>query len=174
MNDIKSIYTVTQLKFNDLKTYTVTASFAIGSLVFPQIFHLIPNGGEIFIPIYFFTLIASYKFGIIPGIILSVLSPLLNYIIFSMPPEAMLPEIIFNSIILAICASLTAKSLGKVSITGTAIAVITTQAIGLSMNIIIRQPVEFAFFNVVASLPGILLQIFGGYLVLLLMSKIRF
>jgi hypothetical protein len=68
--------------FKELRTYLFVALFVLGNLLLPQLCHLIPNGGKILLPIYFFTLIASYKFGIKVGLMTAVLSPIINSILF--------------------------------------------------------------------------------------------
>ena len=51
------------LDYNNVKTYFAAALFILGNLVLPQLCHLIPQGGLTLLPIYFFTLIAAYKYG---------------------------------------------------------------------------------------------------------------
>lgn len=46
------------LNFRQAKTYWFTLLFVAGNLILPQLCHLIPQGGLILLPIYFFTLIA--------------------------------------------------------------------------------------------------------------------
>lgn len=57
------------LNFRQAKTYWFTLLFVAGNLILPQLCHLIPQGGLILLPIYFFTLIAAYKFGIRVGLL---------------------------------------------------------------------------------------------------------
>lgn len=47
--------------YRELRTYVAVALFVAGNIVLPQLCHLIPQGGLIWLPIYFFTLIAAYK-----------------------------------------------------------------------------------------------------------------
>ena len=51
------------LDYSNVKTYFAAALFILGNLVLPQLCHLIPQGGLTLLPIYFFTLIAAYKYG---------------------------------------------------------------------------------------------------------------
>lgn len=51
------------LDYSNLKTYFAAALFILGNLVLPQLCHLVPQGGVTLLPIYFFTLIAAYKYG---------------------------------------------------------------------------------------------------------------
>lgn len=62
------------LNFRQAKTYWFTLLFVAGNLILPQLCHLIPQGGLILLPIYFFTLIAAYKFGIRVGLLTAVCS----------------------------------------------------------------------------------------------------
>ena len=45
----------------NVRTYLFAVLFVGGNMLLPQLCHLMPDGGKIFLPIYFFTLIASYK-----------------------------------------------------------------------------------------------------------------
>ena len=51
------------LQYTQAKTYLFATLFVIGNIVLPQLAHTVPQGGFIFLPIYFFTLIAAYKYG---------------------------------------------------------------------------------------------------------------
>ena len=79
------------LSVANVRTYLFAVLFVGGNMLLPQLCHLMPDGGKIFLPIYFFTLIASYKFGLKVGILTAVLSPLCNHLLFGMPPAGMLP-----------------------------------------------------------------------------------
>ena len=85
MENVVKLHT---LPLNNVKTYLFAVIFAAGNLILPQLIHTIPQGGLIFLPIYFFTLIAAYKYGIHVGILTAMLSPLLNNVLFGMPPTA--------------------------------------------------------------------------------------
>src|SRR5690606_20739164 len=115
------------LNLSNARTYLFAAIFIVGNLLLPQLAHLVPQGGFIFLPIYFFTLIAAYKYGIHVGLLTAILSPLANNLIFGMPPAAVLPAIIIKSVILAIAAALAARHFKKVSLLGILLAIITYQ-----------------------------------------------
>ena len=78
---------------SELKTYLFVSLFVAGNVLLPQVCHIIPDGGKIFLPIYFFTLMASYKYGFKVGLLTAVLSPIVNSLIFGMPTIAILPAI---------------------------------------------------------------------------------
>lgn len=52
------------LDYSNVKTYWAASLFIIGNILFPKLFHLIPQGGITWLPIYFFTLIGAYKYGL--------------------------------------------------------------------------------------------------------------
>lgn len=79
------------LDYSNVKTYLIAALFIAGNMALPQLFHLIPQGGITWLPIYFFTLIGAYKFGWKVGLLTAVLSPIANSLLFGMPLPAVLP-----------------------------------------------------------------------------------
>ena len=160
------------LNFNNTKTYLFAAAFVVGNLLMPQLAHLIPQGGFIFLPIYFFTLIAAYKYGINVGLLTAILSPLANNLLFGMPPSAVLPAIIIKSVILAIAAAVVAKKFGKVSLIGILLAIIAYQLIGTGIEWAMTQNFFVAMQDFRIGFPGMLIQLFGGYVVLKALAKV--
>lgn len=159
------------LSLGNTKTYVLASLFVLGNLVFPQLAHLIPQGGLILLPIYFFTLIAAYKYGFFVGMLTAIFSPLINSLVFAMPPVAVLPAIMIKSIVLVIAASLAAKHFGKVSFLGVVLAVLAYQFVGTAFEWILTQNLHIALQDIRLGMPGILLQIVGGYLVLKFMRR---
>ena len=159
------------LSLSNTKTYLFAAAFVIGNLLLPQLAHLIPQGGFIFLPIYFFTLIAAYKYGIHVGLLTAVLSPLANNLLFGMPPSAVLPAIIIKSVILAIAAAVAANHFGKVSLVGILLAILTYQFIGTGIEWAMSQNFHTAIQDFRIGVPGMVIQLFGGYLILKALSK---
>ena len=154
------------------KTYLIAAIFITGNLLLPQLAHLVPQGGFIFLPIYFFTLIAAYKYGIHVGLLTALLSPLVNSMLFGMPPVAVLPAIIIKSAILAIAAAMAAKHFGKVSLIGILLAIIAYQVIGTGIEWAMTQNFVVAIQDFRIGLPGMLIQLVGGYIVLRAVAKV--
>ena len=64
------------LPFGNVKTYLFALLFVAGNIALPQLCHLVPAGGPTLLPIYFFTLIAAYKYGFKVGLLTAILSPL--------------------------------------------------------------------------------------------------
>lgn len=160
------------LPLGSVKTYLFAALFIVGNLVLPQLAHLIPQGGLILLPIYFFTLIAAYKYGIHVGMLTAVLSPLANNILFAMPPTSVLPSILIKSIFLAIAASFLAKKFGKVSIIALVLVVLTYQFFGTAVEWVLTKDFAIAIQDFRIGIPGMIIQIFAGFLVLKALDRV--
>lgn len=159
------------LGYSDIKTYMVAALFIAGNIVLPQLCHLIPQGGMILLPIYFFTLIAAYKFGWKAGLLTAVLSPVVNSLCFGMPALALLPVILVKSSLLAVFAALAASRFQKVSLLLLAVVVVAYQLVGGVAEWAITGSLDAALQDFRLGYPGMLLQIAGGYAVLRYLLK---
>ena len=151
---------------NELKTYLFVFLFVVGNILLPQLCHLIPNGGRIFLPIYFFTLIASYKYGAKVGLMTAVLSPVINSVLFGMPALAVLPAILIKSVVLALAASLVANKTHKVSIVNLLIVILAYQCVGTLAEWAITSSFYLAVQDFRIGVPGMILQLFGTYFLL--------
>lgn len=163
MTESAKIYS---LSYKDAKAYGFAALFVVGNIVLPQLCHLIPQGGLIWLPIYFFTLIAAYKYGLKVGLLTAVVSPIVNHLMFGMPAAAMLPIILIKSILLAIAAASAAHYFKRVSLLGVVLAVVAYQAVGMIVEFAMTGSLNAALQDIRLGLPGIVAQIIGGYLFL--------
>lgn len=154
------------LNYKDARAYLVAIAFSVGNIILPQLFHLIPNGGITFLPIYFFTLIAAYKYGWKVGLLTAILSPVCNHLLFGMPPLAVLPAILIKSTLLALAAGLAAKYFQRISIPILLGVVLFYQVIGTLAEWGIEGSFYVAAQDFRIAIPGMLLQIFGGYLLI--------
>ena len=152
------------LDFDQLKTYLFVTLFVAGNIIFPQLCHLIPNGGHIFLPIYFFTLIASYKYGMKVGVMTAVLSPAVNSILFGMPAAAVVPSIMIKSVFLAIAASWVAEKSNKVSLWSVLLVILSYQLFGSLVEWIMTGSLYAAAVDFRLGVPGMLIQWLGGFL----------
>lgn len=158
--------------FSSLKTYLVASLFVVGNVVAPQLAHLVPQGGFIFLPIYFFTLIAAYKYGLKVGLLTALLSPIVNHLLFGMPPMAVLPAILVKSSILALAASLLAKRTNAVTLLNLVFAVLSYQLVGTLIEWAMVGDFMVAVQDFRIGIPGMLLQVFGGYALLKAIEKL--
>ena len=160
------------LNYKDVKTYLVATAFVIGNTLLPQLCHFIPNGGLIFLPIYFFTLIAAYKYGWKAGLITAILSPLVNSALFGMPVLSILPAVLLKSVLLACFAGLAARHFSKISIPILLGVVLAYQLTGTLGEWLLNGNFYFAIRDFRMAIPGMLLQVFGGYLFIKRIAKL--
>lgn len=153
-------------RLNELKTYLFVALFVTGNIVLPQLCHLLPDGGKILLPIYFFTLIASYKYGLRVGLLTAVLSPIVNSLLFGMPTTIVLPLILVKSIILAITASYVANKTKKISLINLLIIILTYQLLGSLTEWAITSSLYIATQDFRIGIPGMILQLILSFIIL--------
>lgn len=159
------------LKANEIKTYTFAALFVTGNLALPQICHLIPLGGQMLLPIYFFTLIAAYKYGFFTGLITAVASPIINHLLFGMPVFEMLPILLIKSALLATAAAYMAQRTKEVKLTSLLLVILFYQGIGMLAELAITGSMFAAMQDIRLGIAGMLLQLFGGYFCLKALKK---
>lgn len=152
------------LNYNRVRTYLAAFLFISGNIALPQLFHLIPQGGMTWLPIYFFTLIGAYKYGWKVGLLTAIVSPLLNSLLFGMPMPAVLPAILLKSVLLALAAGFTAKYWQRVSIPLLLLVVLSYQVAGTLGEWVMSGSFFAASQDFRMGIPGMLVQVFGGYL----------
>lgn len=152
------------LPYRDIRTYGTALIFIAGNIILPQLFHLVPQGGTTWLPIYFFTLIGAYKYGWKVGLLTAIISPIVNSWLFGMPPAAVLPAILLKSGLLAVFAGMAAKHYQKVTLPLLFTVVLAYQLTGTLGEWAIQGSRYQATQDFRTGIPGMLLQIFGGYL----------
>ena len=157
------------LSLGDVRLYVATSAMVLGNLVLPYAVHRIPDGGRIFLPIFFFTLIAGWRFGAAAGILTGLLSPLANHVLTGMPPTPTLPSIMVQSALLGALASVAAARNRKLSLPILALVVLLHQALILLPRLL-QSGVNPVLATLELRLPGLLLQIFGGFALLWFMG----
>lgn len=165
MND-QSTVKLYSYGYNEVRTYMFAVLFAIGNLMLPQLFHLVPNGGMTWLPIYFFTLVGAFKYGWRVGLLTAIVSPLSNSLLFGMPVMSVLPAILTKSALLAIGAGFAAQRTKTVSIAILACVVVFYQFFGSLAEWAFTGSLTAALQDVRMGLPGMALQIIGGYAVI--------
>lgn len=154
---------LSSLKYNDVNTYLAAALFVLGNIIMPQIFHLIPQGGVTWLPIYFFTLVGAYKYGWRVGLLTAIASPVVNSLLFGMPMPAALPAILLKSVLLALAAGVTAHRSQRVTLPLLALVVLSYQVVGTLGEWAMKGDFYLAAQDFRIGVPGMLLQVFGGW-----------
>ncbi len=160
------------LTYHEAKTYLFALLFIAGNILLPQLCHFVPGGGLTWLPIYFFTLIAAYKYGLRVGLLTAILSPLVNSVLFGMPAVAVLPVILAKSTLLAGVSAYAAHKFGKISILALTGVVLSYQLLGTVVEWIAVKDFSVAVAHFRMAIPGMLMQIFGGYFVLKAIAKL--
>lgn len=154
------------LNYGQIKTYQVAGLFLAGNIVLPQLAHLLPQGGITWLPIYFFTLVGAYKYGWKAGLLTALLSPLVNSALFGMPAAAALPVILVKSVLLALTAGYAASRFRKATLWMLAAVVLGYQIAGSLFEWGYTGSLAAAVQDFRIGLPGMLLQLFGGWFVI--------
>lgn len=159
------------LRYDNWKAYLAAALFVAGNIAVPQLCHLVPGGGPTWLPIYFFTLVGAYKYGWRVGLLTAVASPIVNSLGFGMPAAAALPAILLKSVLLAIAAGWAARHFGRVRLWILAAVVLTYQTLGSLGEWAMGDTFAQAMQDFRLGLPGMLVQVAGGYLVIRFLLK---
>lgn len=162
---------VCSLSYRDSRAYTIAALFVAGNILLPQLCHLMPQGGLIWLPIYFFTLVAAYKYGLTAGLLTAIVSPIVNSSLFGMPAASMLPIILTKSVLLALAAAFIASKVRRVALWAVALAVLAYQGIGMMAEWGMTGSLTAALQDIRLGWPGMLVQVFGGFAIIKLIKK---
>lgn len=159
------------LNYTNANTYLFALLFIVGNVALPQLCHLVHLGGPTLLPIYFFTLVGAYKYGLKVGLLTAILSPLINSTLFGMPAVAVLPAILAKSVLLAVAAGYMADRFRRITVPALLGVVLAYQAIGTLIEWVMVGNFYLAAQDFRIGIPGMLLQIFGGYALLKAIAK---
>ena len=154
------------LSYSESKTYWMALLFVVGNIALPQLCHLVPQGGLTWLPIYFFTLVGAYKYGWKVGLLTAIASPLINSMLFGMPAQAMLPAILMKSTFLAFAAGWMAQHTQQVTLLSLLGVVLAYQIAGTLGEWAMTSSLFTALQDFRIGLPGMALQVIGGYALL--------
>lgn len=154
------------LSFSNTRTYLFATLFVLGNMALPQLVHLMPQGGLIWLPIYFFTLVGAYKYGWRVGMLTALASPVVNSLLFCMPAVAALPAIMLKSVLLAAIAGFVAHRFHKVSLLLLLGVIVGYQVLGTLGEWAMKGDLTAACQDFRIGIPGMLVQLFGGYAVI--------
>ncbi len=159
------------LDFSQSKTYLAAGLFVVGNLLLPQLLHQLPQGGATWLPIYLFTLIGAYKYGWKVGLLTALLSPVANTLLFGMPSAAMLPVLLVKSTILALLAGYVAQRTQRATLLQLGVVILGYQLLGSLFEWALVGNLHQALQDLRLGLPGMLLQLVGGWVVINLLIR---
>ena len=159
------------LSYRETRAMLAATLFVVGNIALPQLCHLIPQGGLMLLPIYFFTLVGAYKYGWQVGLLTAVASPIVNSVLFGMPAAAVMPGILAKSVLLAVCAAYVARRFQTVSLFLLLAVVLAYQVGGSLIESAMLGSFAQGFQDFRIGMPGMALQVVGGYFVLRYLLK---
>ncbi len=163
------------------RLYIASLCLIAGNVILPALAHHIPGGGPALMPLFFFTLIAGWEFGLSCALLTALGSPLISFALTGMPRPSALMGVILSSIALGLLAaffstifSTTGRSRRGVATWGVRLAflaAIVAMHQALLMGLALSNGLDPALKGLVMRLPGALLQILGGCAVIGLMER---
>ena len=154
------------LNYDEVKTYVWAAVFVACNLVLPQVCHLIPNGGIVFAPLSFVILAGAYKFGWKTGLLAALASPLVNHAVTGMPAWEVMPVMTLKLAALALAAGLAAQRSKTVSLPILVAVVLVAELVGALGELALTGGIAATVADFTVGWPGLLLQVFGTWLIL--------
>jgi hypothetical protein len=156
-----------------LRLSAFVAIFSLGNVAGPLLVHAIPNGGLIFLPIFFFTAVATCRFGLATGMLIAVASPLLNHALTGMPPEALMGSIAVKGVVLALVLALFWHRSPRPSPLALLSAAAIMQVVGVAIDCLAGAELEKSIGQALVGLPGLALIGIGGFLALRLLIRLN-
>jgi hypothetical protein len=84
------------LKYNNVRSYILTAAFVSLAVLVPWVFHQFHLAGPTFLPMHIFVLSAGLLFGWRAGLAVGLLTPLSSYAVSQLPVLTILPQILIE------------------------------------------------------------------------------
>ena len=166
MNDMEANVKLYAYNYDEAKTYLWAMAFVACNLLLPQVFHLIPQGGIIFAPLSFVILAGAYKFGWKTGLLAALASPLINHAITGMPAWGVMPVMTLKLTVIALVAGLAAQRFKTVNLLLIMAVVLVSMVLGALGELVLTGGIAATISDITVGWPGILLQIFGTWLII--------
>ena len=156
------------LDFSSLKLYAISTILAIGNILLVFLSHYIYIGntvaGKVILPLYFFTLVGTYYFGARAGFLTAFFSLIASRILAHMPADPVLFPVTLKLLFLIAFTSFIARETGKPTLSRLVYIVAGYQLAGTLIGLLFHGNLSFSDYP--TAVPGLLLQVFGGYVVL--------
>ena len=152
-----------------IKRLTIASMCLALGIIMPQAFHLIPNAGNIFLPMHIPVLISGFLCGPFYGLLVGLLTPIISHVVFQMPPVIMLGQMIVELGVYGLLTGILNKVINiKSIILKNYVVLIISMLIGRIvygvMNALVFRANDYSFkiwltMAFVTSLPGIIIQL---------------
>lgn len=142
-----------------LRTYLWAAVFVAANIALPALCHTMGLGGAVLLPILFFTIVATLRYGMVCGVVTAICSPLLSQLITGMPEGGMLAVLLAKSVTIAVVAGLVAARSARVNIYHALLIIISYQLVGAMVVWVMAGSLASAWAQVAISWPAMILQL---------------
>lgn len=148
------------LLFSDLKLYLMASLLITSTVLFPVLLHNFGIAGQVFLPLYFFSLLAGLTYGWRCGLMVGILSPIVSFFFSSMPTLTLLPFVVIKSLSIGLTSGLlTKKFKTKNSFLLSLSSILFTQIIGLILIFSFTSNLNLALMDIKVGYLGLLLQL---------------
>lgn len=146
--------------FTEIRLYLLSSLFISLSIGLPFLLHQFGISGQIFLPLYLFSLLAGMTFGYRCGLLVGIFAPLISFALSGMPVMAILPFVIFKSLTIGLTSGILSEKLNwkNYFLTG-AVSAGLTQALGILVILLITQKSNMAFADFKIGYIGIIAQL---------------
>ena len=150
------------LTLSQSQTYMWSALFIAANIALPHLFHLIPGGGVMFLPIYFFTLIGAMRYGWQLGLLTAVMTPIVGCLLFGAPRAELLPDMLVKGAALSLVGAYVAQKWGVKLVACLGAVVAAFALVGVAEWPFMGA--AYAFQDFVTGLPGMAMMTLGAWL----------
>lgn len=151
------------LSFTQARFYLASTILIAGNILLPMVLHQFGNAGQIFLPLYFFSLLGGLLYGWKVGLTVGLLSPLASFLFTHMPPMPILNFVILKSAILGAGAGKISRIFsGKSLYFSSFLALFLMQISGVAAIFWITNNWRMATADLVMGFPGIMLMLVAG------------
>lgn len=154
------------LSFTEARFYLASTFLIAGNILLPMVLHQFGNAGQIFLPLYFFSLLGGLLYGWKVGLTVGLLSPLASFLFTGMPPMPILNFVMLKSVILGAGAGKLSRIFSSKSLfLSSLLSLSLMQLFGFSIIFWITNNWRMASADLAIGYPGLMLMLVFGPLI---------
>lgn len=160
---VRTNFVAQPLSLTQARFYLASTFLIAGNILLPMVLHQFGNAGQIFLPLYFFSLFGGLLFGWKVGLTVGLFSPLLSFLFTHMPPMPILNFVIFKSVILGAGAGKLSRIFSGKSLYLTGfLSLFLMQLSGVALIFWITNSWRMASADLAIGYPGLILMLVVG------------
>lgn len=163
---VRTSFAAQPLSFTQARFYLASTILIAGNILLPMVLHQFGNAGQIFLPLYFFSLLGGLLYGWKVGLTVGLFSPLLSFLFTHMPPMLILNFVILKSVILGAGAGKLSRIFRDKSLYFSSfLALSLMQISGVTAIFFIAHNWRMASADLAIGYPGLMLMLVFGPLI---------